>query len=180
MAVTEVTIMKRTVLAFLALSFPILLSVGSRHASANEAPEVRDSFASNVIRPGTSWRVYLRANDIDGDMRTIVAVLSGAGFGSPQTSITQLRKEHRQEFAGYIFLRTPRDRSMLNKSFSLQVFVRDSKELKSETVEFPLSFDYKDPQKLPAKWQDVSENKLGAIMIEITGERDRMRGGGDF
>ena len=158
----------------------MLLAAGSQHASANDAPKLADSFASDVIRPGTSWRVYLRAKDIDGDMKTLVAVLSGTGVGSPQTSITQLRKKHRQEFAGYIFLRTPRDRSMLNKSFNLQVFVRDSKGLKSETVELPLSFDYKDPQKLPAQWQDVSENKLGAIMIEITGERDRMLGGSDF
>lgn len=171
--------MKRTVLAILILSLLFWVCAGSRQASANEAPEIGDSFASNVIRPGTSWRVYLRANDIDGDMRTIVAVLSGAGI-SPQTSITQLKKKHRLELAGYLFLRTARDGSLLSNTYKLQVFVRDSKEAKSETVEFPLSFDFKKSQKLPAEWQDVSENKLGGMTIEIRGERDRMRRGSEF
>jgi hypothetical protein len=112
-------------------------------------------------------------------MNTIVAVLSGPGI-SPQTSITQLKKKHRLEFAGYIFLRTSRDGGLLSNTYKLQVFVRDSKEAKSETVEFPLSFDFKKSQKLPAEWQDVAEEKLGGMTIEIKGERDRMRRGSEF
>lgn len=171
--------MKRTVLATLVLSLLLWVCAGSRQSSANEAPAIVDSYASSVIRPGTSWRVYLRANDIDGNMNTIVAVLSGPGL-SPQTSITQLKKKHRLEFAGYIFLRTSRDGGLLSNTYKLQVFVRDSKEAKSETVEFPLSFDFKKSQKLPAEWQDVAEEKLGGMTIEIKGERDRMRRGSEF
>ena len=171
--------MKRTVLAALVLSFILWVCAGSRPASANDAPVIADSFASDVIRPGTSWRVYLRANDIDGNMRTIVAVLSGPGITS-QTSITQLKKKFRLEFAGYIFLRTSRDGSLLNNKYMLKVFVRDSKEAKSQTVEFPLTFDYKDPQQPPAEWQDVADQKLGAMTIEIRGERDRKRQGSEF
>ena len=173
--------MKRAVLAILVLSFLLWGWANPRQSTANDAPELVDSYASSVIRPGTSWRVYLRASDIDGNMRSVVAILSGAGQGSPQTSITPLKKEYRQEFAGYLFLRTSRDRSLLSNAYKLQVFVRDSEEAKSKTVEFPLTFDYKDPEKLPAAWQDVADQKLGAMTIEIKGDRDRMhRGGGDF
>ena len=171
--------MKRTVLATLVLSLLFWVCAGSRQASANEAPAIVDSYASSVIRPGTSWRVYLRANDIDGNMKTIVAVLSGPGI-SPQTSITQLKKNHRLEFAGYLFMRTARDGSLLSNTYKLQVFVRDSKEAKSETVELPLSFGFNKSQKLPAEWQDVAEKKLGGMTIEIKGERDRMRRGSEF
>lgn len=171
--------MKRTVLATLVLGILFWVCSGSRQSSANEAPEIVDSYASSVIRPGTSWRVYLRANDIDGNMKTIVAILSGPGISS-ETSITHLKKKQGLEFAGYLFMRTSRDRSLLSNTYKLQVFVRDSAEAKSETVEFPLSFDLKDPQKLPAQWQDVAEKKLGGMTIEIKGERDRVREGGLF
>ena len=171
--------MQRTVLAALVLSLLFWVCAGSRQTSANDAPAILDSYASSVIRPGTSWRVYLRAKDVDGNMRSIVAVLSGPGVSS-ETSITHLKKKQGLEFAGYLFMRTSRDRSLLNNTYKLQVFVRDSKEAKSETVEFPLSFDYKDPQKLPAEWQDVAKNKLGGMTIEIKGERDRVRKGSEF
>lgn len=168
--------MKRTVVAALVLSILFWICAGSGQSIANDAPVIDDSFASNVVRPGTSWRVYLRAHDLDGNMKTIVAVLSTPGASS-QTSITQLKKEHRQEFAGYIWLRTSRDGSLLRNTYKLQVFVRDAKEAKSQTVEFPLSFDNKDPQKLPAEWQDVADKKLGAMTVEIKSEQDRMRRG---
>ena len=177
--VAEVFVMQRTILAALVLSLLFWVCAGSRQASANDAPAILDSYASSAIRPGTSWRVYLRAKDVDGNMRSIVAILSGPGV-SPETSITHLKKKQGLEFAGYLFMRTSRDRSLLNNTYKLQVFVRDSTEAKSETVEFPLSFDLKDPQKLPAEWQDVAEKKLGGMTIEIKGERDRVRQGGLF
>lgn len=173
--------MKQSVLATLVLIFLFWGWSNPRQSTANGVPEIVDSYASSVIRPGTSWRVYLRARDIDGNMKSIVAILSGAGVGPPQTSITPLKNKYRKQFAGYLFLRTSRGRSLLSNTYKLQVFVRDSEEAKSKTVEFPLAFDYKDPQKLPAEWQDVADQKLGGMTIEIRGDRDRMRHrGGDF
>lgn len=176
-APTEITAMKRALLATVFCSFLIITSPNLGQADANEGqqagqgPVIFDSYANPTVRPGTSWRIYLRARDEGGDMNSIVAVLSGPG-SSPQTGITWLKKKQRKEVAGYIFLRTPRDSSILDRTYTLQVFVRDSKENKSETVEFPLSFDLrKKAGDLPAQWQDVAQNKIGSVMIEIGVER---------
>ena len=179
-APTEFTVMKQALLATLVCSFLIIVSPNLRQSGASEGqqagqgPVIFDSYANASVRPGTSWRVYLRARDEGGDMKSIVAVLSGPG-SSPQTGITWLKKKHSQEVAGYLYLRTPTDMNLLSRTYTLQVFVRDSKENKSEAVEFPFSFDLKKrAAKLPVEWQDVADKRIGAIMIEIKGERHRM------
>jgi len=176
-ALTEITAMKRALLAAVFCSLLIVTSPNLSQSGANEGqqaaqgPVIFDSYANPTVRPGSSWRIYLRARDEGGDMNSIVTVLSGPG-SPPQTGITWLKKKQRQEVAGYIFLRTPMDSSILDRTYTLQVFVRDSKENKSETVEFPLSFDLrKKAGDLPAQWQDVAHNKIGSVMIEIGVER---------
>jgi hypothetical protein len=175
--------MKQELLATIVFSFLIMVSLAPLQSGASEGqqagqgPVIFDSYASSTVRPGNSWRVYLRARDEGGNMKSIVAVLSGPGSPT-QTSITWLKKNQSQEIAGYLFLRTPADTNILNRNYTLQIFVRDSKENKSEAVEFPLSFDLKKrAAELPAKWQDVADNKIGAIMIDIGGERERMEQG---
>jgi hypothetical protein len=177
--------MKRILLTILALSLLFLVCAGPGQSRASEVepkgqqPVIVDSYAASTVRPGNSWRVYLRAKDDNGNMKSIVATLSGPGSGSPQTSITQLKKKYSQELAGYIWLKIPLDRGILNRTYTLQVFVRDSKENKSETVEFPLAFDLKKKsEKVPPEWQDVEDKKIGTIMIEIRGEKERMNQGG--
>ena len=172
--------MKQALLATIICSFLIMVSPVPHQSSASEGqqagqgPIIFDSYASSSVRPGTSWRVYLRARDEGGQMKSIVAVLSGPG-SSPQTAITWLKKKHSQKVAGYLYLRTPSDMSLLSRTYTLQIFVRDSKENKSEAVEFPLSFDLKKKSaELPVEWQDVADKRIGAIMIEIKTERHRM------
>ena len=176
--------MNRTLLTILVLSslFLVIASPGQSFASAGESkgqqPVIVDSYAASTVRPGNSWRVYLRAKDDDGNMKSIVATLAGPGSGSLQTSITWLKKKYHQELAGYLFLRIPVDSGILSRTYVLQVFIRDSKETKSETVEFPLSFDLKKKaEKVPAELQDVKDSKIVAIMIEIRGDRERMNQG---
>ena len=177
-AITEVVAMKRAVLVSLALSFILGIGAVPPQSSANSGPVLLDSYAIKVVRPGNTWRVYLRAKHDNGSMRTIVAAITGPGVVG-ERSITRIRnKDWRQEFGGYLFLRTPRDRNLLRRQFTLHVFVRDSNDAKSETAEFPLAFNNKvDSVDLPAEWQDVAEQKLGAIQIQIIGD-DMRRGGG--
>ena len=171
--------MKKALLAAVFCSFLIIIinspnlsqSGANEGQQAGQGPIILDSYANPTVRPGSSWRIYLRARDEGGEMNAIVTVLSGPG-SSPQTGITWLKKKQRQEVAGYIFLRTPMDSSILDRKYTLHLFVRDSKENKSETVEFPLSFDLmKKAVDLPAQWQDVAHNKIGSVMIEIGVER---------
>jgi hypothetical protein len=132
-----------------------------------EPPIILDSYAAKSIRPGVSWRVYLRTQDVDGDIRDIVAVLWQSGVGYYSTDITPVKGADQKDFAGYLFLNTPADSTLLWDEFKLTVLVRDCQGNKSEPINFPLRFDYGAKEELPGEWQMSANHQLGAIMIDI-------------
>jgi hypothetical protein len=133
-------------------------------------PVILDSYAAEKIRPGASWRVYLEAQDEDGDIDYIAAQLFQPGVGYYPTSFTYIKGADREGFAGYIYLNTPADYLLLADNFRLDLVLRDCEENRSETVSLPLRFDnlpsYQ-PQEVPEKWQSAANNELGAIMVDI-------------
>ena len=159
---------------------------GSRQRSADteaekgQAPVIVDSYAADVIRWGTTWRVYLRAEDADGDVKDIAAVMYQAGVGFYPTSVTRIKGDNRRGISGYLFLRFPAQRSLLWDQFNLKVLVRDEQGNKSEPANFPLKIDEAPPQEIPEEWQMAAKNRLGAIMIDVVSSeifnRDADRG----
>ena len=142
-----------------------------------EAPEIIDSYAAEVIRSGETWRVYLKAKDNDGDMRNIIASLSQTGRGVTGTSSTPIEEKHSEEVAGYLALRTPRDRRLGRDRFTLRIFVEDSQGNRSETVEFPLRFANVPTAETPEKWEKIEDRSLGFIKITVkSSARRRSRG----
>jgi hypothetical protein len=145
--------------------------------AGGEPPVISDSYAPKSVRPGASWRVYLKAQDVDGDMKDIAAVLWQAGVGYYSTSVTLIRGEDRKDFAGYLFLTTPADSSLMWDEFKLTVLVRDCQGNKSESIDLPMRFDLASTEKLPGEWQMAANHRLGAIMIDIESSQ-RFNSGG--
>ena len=143
-----------------------------------DAPVIIDYHAAEVIRPGSTWRVYLHAKDTNGDMRDIVVRLLQTGAASAGTSTTRLEDKHSREVAGYLALRTPRDRNLRGDRFTLRVLVRDREGNRSETIEVPLRFNNVPPAEVPEKWEKIADRRLGFIMITIESSFDRLRRGG--
>ena len=149
-----------------------------------QPPVIFDSYAPSQIRPGTTWRVYLRAKDPDGDMKETIQVLMRGGSGPFKTTFAPLRAEHSAEMGGYFFLRTPSsaqaDYSRLGfMGLTLRITIRDCQGNKSEQVEFPLDFTLETAQYLPPEWKDVADSSLGAIMFDLGDMLNRSRGGGN-
>ena len=142
-----------------------------------DAPVIIDYHAAELIRPGTTWRVYLHAKDKNGDMRNIVARLSQTGHGVTGTSSTRIEEKHSGEVAGYLALRTPRDRNLGRDRFTLMVLVRDSQGNRSERVELPLRFGNVPPAEIPEEWEKIADRRLGFIMVTIESSFQRRRGG---
>ena len=130
------------------------------------SPVIIDYYAAEAIRPGDSWRIYLHAKDSDGDIKDIACVLEQAG-GSPYISVTRLKSTQGQEVAGYLLLRTPRDRDLMADLFTMKVTVVDIQGNSSEPIELPLQFGLEAKQKIPEKWEKVPERKLGTVGIRI-------------
>ena len=149
-----------------------------------QPPVILDSYAASQIRPGATWRVYLRAKDPDGDMKKTIQFLGRGESGFFKTSYVPLKAEYSAEMDGYFFLRTPSpaqaDYSRLGfMGLTLRIVLFDCQENKSEYVVFPLHFELEAPHDLPPEWQDVADSSLGAIMFDLGDMLNKSRGGGN-
>ena len=131
-------------------------------------PVITRSFASNEIRPGDTWLVYLNAHDPDGDMKQIVCEIEQPGVGVYPVSYTRIKEETRQELSGYIYLTTLHVNyfSFNFINLTLRVEIKDRAGHYSAPVFFPLSFNALYRQEPPP--QNVfKEHDLGPIMIQL-------------
>ena len=143
---------------------------GVKTPDQDEPPVILGSYAAEHIRPGANWRVYLKAQDADGDMDAIVVQIWQPGVGYYPTAFTYLEGGNRQGFDGYVFLKTPADGRFLRDQFRLETFVRDCGGNKSETVKLTLRFDNIagfGALPAPEEWQEAANNELGVIQIQI-------------
>ena len=151
-------------------------------AGGGEPPVILDSYGSESVRPGATWRVFLKAKDPDGDIQSIITQLSQPGIGYYPTDFTYIKGSDREGFAGYLILRTPRDYNLLQEYVEVKLTLLDCEGNKSEPVKLTLRFDNKagyGPQEVPDKWQEAAKNKLGTIMVEIRSVIRDFQGGDD-
>jgi len=138
-------------------------------------PELLGYYAVKEVHPGETWNIYLKANDVDGDMKYIVAVLSVEGMGGSPTSEIWLKGEDRTEFDGYIFLNTPPGEILVAgmAKLSASIFIRDWAGNKSQTISLPLSFEPgAKPDEVPPQWQQAAKHELGYINNSLLGTED--------
>ena len=134
-------------LGSLQLGYSTLQAYGAKNKEDSaHAPVILDYYAAEVIRPGATWKIYLRAKDNEGDMKYIAAILWQAGVGYYPTQLTYLRKGNKREFEGYLFLRTQPDSDLVFDQIQLTLLIRDDRWNRSELVNIPLSFDFPVPR----------------------------------
>ena len=132
-----------------------------------QPPVLLDYYAAAVIRPGTTWKIYLEAKDEDGDMVHIATMLYQTGFGYYATDYTRLTGQERKKFAGYVALRTPLEASLTQDKFTMEVLIRDRQRNSSEIIELPLSFSQVEREKIPDKWEAAAKNRLGVVVTSV-------------
>jgi hypothetical protein len=132
-----------------------------------QPPVLIDYYAAAVIRPGTTWKIYLEAKDKDGDLDYIATMLYQTGFGYYATDYTRLTGKERKEFAGYIALRTAPEVSLIHDKFTMEVLVRDRQRNSSEIIKLPLTFNQVERENIPDKWQAVAKNRLGVLVTGV-------------
>ena len=144
----------------------------------DQPPIILDSYAAESVRPGATWRVFLEVQDADGDIHSIITQLVQPGVGVYPPDFTYVKEADGEGFAGYLILRTPRDRNLvaLNEYVEATLTLQDCEGNKSEPVTLTLRFDNKSgfgPQEVPEKWQMAANNKMGTIMVDIQSVVDR-------
>ena len=148
----------------------MVVELGGAHAPAagKGIPVITQSFASEEIRPGDTWKVYLKASDPDGKMNYIFATVSQPGVGTYPVSITRIKDENRKELSGYLYLNTAPAGlpQFFNRSLTLTVNIQSGGGQFSQPAVFPLFFQAK-PTQEGAPEGVFKEEKLGPIMVTL-------------
>ena len=131
------------ILGFMALLFLMVgcTSLAERQAKpAGSPPVITHSFAAEKLSHGDIWKVYLEANDPDGDMRRIIYSISNGGAGHGSGSFV-IKKGNRAGLLGYLdcFFSSPVTGVAEWTELTLTVYIRDKGGNISNKVVFPLA-----------------------------------------
>jgi len=129
-------------------------------------PVIEQSFASKAMKKGDTWRIYLKASDPDGDMKTIVAYLGGGAMGgTTAVSHTRIKENDRQEISGYLYW-YPGPDSYAVPEMVMTIQIQDMAGHFSNPVSLPLRMQLSGSQELPHEGA-FQEKDLGPVMITL-------------
>ncbi len=140
----------------------------------SDGPVITHGFTVEKIMYGDILRVYIEAEDPEGEMVKIATVVDQAGFGRYPTSWVYLKPTDRKHFKGYlqwntVSSKTPFVSEWTQMTLRVSVFDRSGKE--SNMLAFPITFEsgvrrassYQAP--FPFNQSDV--RRLGTIDIDL-------------
>jgi hypothetical protein len=158
----------------IAVSFLIGSEGWAEPGQVTKSPIITHSFSVDKGYNGYIWKIYIEAEDPEGDMLRIASVVDEVGFGHYPTDWIYLRPQYQKGFKGYIQWNTfSSNTSYMTEwtQISLKVSVLDKAGNESNVVFFPFTFQsgVKDQYeyKLPAPFNDGDVSKLGNITIDL-------------
>ncbi|HIC91839.1 MAG TPA: hypothetical protein EYP21_07255 [Syntrophaceae bacterium] len=128
-------------------------------------PVIRRYFASDTVRNGDIWRVYLSAHDPDGDMEFIAITVDQTGI-IYDPELIFIPKENRETITGYLYLHIP-VRGIWFEKITLSLSILDKAGHKSNEVFLPLYICDESPKPLPPEFGEEFEKALGWIPISL-------------
>jgi hypothetical protein len=136
-------------------------------------PIITNSFAIDKGYYGLIWKIYIEADDPDGNMHKIASVVDQVGYGHYATDWIILKRQYRNHLKGYIQWNTFSSRAAYLKQWTqitLKVSIFDKEGNESNVVVFPFTFqsgvEYK--YTLPSPFDQGDLPRLGRITIELT------------
>jgi hypothetical protein len=146
---------------------------GTQPKPGTHAPIITHAFAGEKGYYGYIWKIYIEAEDPDGDMLRIASVVDEVGYGHYPTDWIYLKPQYRKHFRGYIQWNTfSTHASYLPEwtQITLKVSVIDKAGNESNEVVFPFTFEVTPEQyayKLPAPFDQGNLPMLGHVMIDL-------------
>lgn len=136
-------------------------------------PKIINSFAVERGPYGYIWKIYLEAEDPDGDMDRIASVVEEPGFGSYHTDWIILKPQYRNYFKGYIQWNTYSVSGALPEwtQITLKVSIFDKAGNESNVVVFPFTFEQGVKSayqyQLPTPFEKADIPRIGYISIDL-------------
>jgi len=137
-------------------------------------PVITHSFAVEKGMYGYIWKIYIEAEDPDGDMLRIASVVDQPGYGHYPTDWLYIKPQYRKHLIGYIQWNTFSSNTGYLREWTnitLKVSIFDKAGNQSNEVVFPFTFEsgVKDQYsyKLPAPFDQGNLPRLGYIHIDL-------------
>ncbi len=137
-------------------------------------PIITHTFAVEKGYYGYIWRIYIEAEDPDGDMLRIASAVDQTGYGHYPTDWVYLKPQNQKYFKGYIQWNTFSSKtSYLTEwtQITLKVSVFDKAGNESNQVIFPFMFETGvtsvSPTNLPAPFDQGALTRLGYVHIDL-------------
>ena len=161
-------------LPLLALTFVIAYAAWAQPKPENRPPVITHSFAVEKGYYGYIWKIYIEAEDPDGEMYKIASVVDQVGYGHYPTDWIILKPQYQHHLKGYIQWNTFSSRTPYLKDWNqimLKVSIIDKAGNESNVVVFPFTFlsGVKDQYnyKLPPPFDQGDLPRLGYIQIDL-------------
>ena len=147
---------------------------GTQVKPGTHAPIITNAFAVEKGHYGYIWKIYIEAEDPDGDMLRIASVADQAGYGHYPPDWIYLKPANQKHFKGYIQWNTFSSRAGYLREWTqitLRVSIFDKAGNESNEVVFPFTFESgvkgQYQYKLPAPFDQGDLPKLGNVRIDL-------------
>jgi len=143
------------------------------NADETKAPVITHAFAVDKGCYGSIWKIYLEAEDPDGDMDKIAVVVDQTGHGHYPTEWIFLKPQFRGHLIGYLQWNTFSSKASNLPEWTqvtAKVSIFDKAGNESNPVVFPLTFESglgNQEYQLPAPFDKENIPRLGNIMIDL-------------
>ncbi len=161
-------------ISFQGLTLRMALSLEVKPKPGTSAPSITNAFAVDKGPNGYIWKIYIEAEDPDGDMLRIASVAEQPGMGRYMTDWIFLKPKYQKKFKGYIQWNTSGGYAFPLSEWTqitLKVSIFDKVGNESKEAVFPFTFQsgVKDPYqyKLPAPFNEGDLPRLGYIDINL-------------
>lgn len=141
-----------------------------------DGPKILKYGAVDRIKAGQTWRVFVAAEDPNGDMEAIVFEMYQPGQGAYPEHDRRLKGEETRAFSGYFYLNTPAlwREGLWGLTLTLKFKIRDQVGYMSEVISLPVKFiGTRVEQPIPEGFTEEEVRPLGAILIDLYREDTR-------
>lgn len=165
--------------------FILLVHEGSaqqtRPRPGSKAPVLTNAYMVDRGQYGKSLKIYMEAEDPEGDMSKIAVSVTQVGYGHYPTDFIILKPQYRKSFRGYLQWNTFSSKASFLEEWTritVKVSVFDKAGNISNEVELPFTFETGagGEAKPPAPFDQGNLPKLGNVFIDLYNP-SRMGGG---
>jgi hypothetical protein len=139
-----------------------------------KAPIITHAFAVEKGHYGYIWKIYIEAEDPDGDMEKIAVVVDQPGYGCYPTDWIILKPRCREHLIGYLQWNTSSSKASYLPEWTqinVKVSIFDKAGNESNEVIFPFTFESgvknQYQYKLPFPFNKGHIPRIGYIMVDL-------------